>query len=287
MLELKKIVILGVNGMAGHVLAEHFNSNEQYDVYGIARQSSQYTREVIDVTDAGYLKKVLLKIKPDVVINCVGSLITQSNSNITNAILINSYLPNLLAETGVDLNFKLIHISTDCVFSGKDGQYKEDAFRDGDNNYARTKSLGEVINDRDLTIRTSIIGPEIKKDGTGLFHWFLKQEKSIFGYTAALWSGVTTLELAKAIQWGIENNISGLYHITNGHSINKYELLRLFKKYTKKDILIKESAGKMTDKSLLDTRREINYSIPDYDIMVREMIHFMKKNQALYSQYKF
>ena len=132
MTELKKIVILGVNGMAGHIVAEHFNSQNKYDVYGIARQSSHYTREVIDVTEVDSLKKGLLKIKPDVVINCVGSLISQSNNDISNAILINSYLPNLLAEMGVKIDFKLIHISTDCVFSGKDGHYKEDAFRDGD-----------------------------------------------------------------------------------------------------------------------------------------------------------
>jgi len=112
----------------------------------------------------------------------------------------------------LDTAVKIIQISTDCVFSGKDGGYKEDSFRDGDTIYARTKALGEINNNKDLTIRTSIIGPDINEDGIGLFHWFMKQSGTIYGFRNAYWTGVTTIELAKGIEKFIEYNVTGIYH---------------------------------------------------------------------------
>ena len=120
------------------------------------------------------------------------------------------------------LNAKLIHNSTDCVFSGEKGtSYIETDEKDGNGVYAKTKGIGEVISDKHLTIRTSVVGPELKSDGEELFHWFMTQSGTISGYTRAIWSGVTTLELAKAVLWSIENKITGLYHITNNDSICK------------------------------------------------------------------
>ena len=119
-----------------------------------------------------------------------------------------------------------------------------------------------------------------------MFHWFRGQEESISGFTKAIWSGVTTIELAKAIKWSIDNHITGLYHVTNNSSISKYELLQLFKKYTKKDISIKPFNGKNVDKSFIDTRLLINYEIPSYDFMISDMINLIENNRSLYSQYK-
>ena len=123
------------------------------------------------------------------------------------------------------------------------------------------------------------------KEGEELFHWFMSQEGRIKGFTKSYWSGVTSLELAKAVEWVIEKNIQGLYHITNGIPINKYELLMLFKKYTNKEIEIESIEGKVSDKSFLDTRKEINYAVPGYEKMISEMILFIKYHRTLYKQY--
>ena len=135
-------------------------------------------------------------------------------------------------------------------------------------------------------MRTSIIGPELKNNGEGLFHWFMGQQGDITGFTRAIWSGVTTLELVKAIKWSIESDITGLYHVTNNSSISKYELLKLFQKYTKKDIDIKPVDGNNVDKSFIDTRLLINYKIPPYDEMIADMVSLIADNKSLYSQYK-
>ena len=162
---MKKAVILGCNGMAGHIVAEYLDSKNDIKVFGIAREAGKFVSMQMDVLDYSELQKTLEKVQPDYVVNCIGVLVEKSNDDICVAIQINSYLPHLISALGKKIGFKLIHISTDCVFSGKDGQYNEDSFRDGDDNYARTKALGEVINEKDLTIRTSIIGPELKKNG--------------------------------------------------------------------------------------------------------------------------
>ena len=113
----------------------------------------------------------------------------------------------------------------------------------------------------------------------------MSQTGKINGYTKAIWSGVTTLMLAKVIDWAIEHNITGLYHVTNNKSIDKYSLLSLIKKYTKKDILINPINGRELNKSFIDTRKELDFAIPDYEIMVKEMAQMMKQNENLYKQY--
>ena len=121
-----------------------------------------------------------------VVINCIGLLNNTAEDNPELAVWFNSYFPHLLAAFGKKYDFKLIHISTDCVFSGKEGGYKEDSFKNGNGFYAQSKALGEVINNKDLTFRTSIIGPELKHNGIGLFHWFMNQENEISGFRSLL-----------------------------------------------------------------------------------------------------
>jgi dTDP-4-dehydrorhamnose reductase len=147
---MKKVVVVGSLGMAGHIMAEYLAKTGEYEVFGVARQQGRYVDAVLDVTDFNALKEYLETVRPDYVINCVGALVAHARDRAADAILLNSYLPHFLSELGKNTGYKLIHISTDCVFSGKDGQYREDSFRDGDDNYARSKALGEVINDRVL-----------------------------------------------------------------------------------------------------------------------------------------
>lgn len=282
----KKVLVLGSTGMLGHQVVNHLIQFNDYEVYDISFKNKLRNNTIIlDVTDTGLLKEVISTIKPQFIVNCIGVLIGGSNHNIANSIYINSYLPHQLKNIATTTGAKLIHISTDCVFSGSKGQYVETDECDGKDTYAKTKALGEIIDDSNITLRTSIIGLELKQNGEGLFHWFMNQSESINGFKKAIWSGVTTLELSKAIKWMIENDIKGLYHITNNTSINKYDLLNLFKKYTNKDIEINAIDGKSVNKSFIDTRKLINYSIPTYELMVRDMVDLIKNNNVLYNQY--
>ena len=282
----KKILILGSTGMLGHQVVNYFLQFEDYDVVDIAFRSKLREETIIsDVTDGTAFEKVVIELDPDFIVNCIGILIHGSN-NVENAIYLNAYLPHQLKNISKNIGAKLIHISTDCVFSGDTGGYIEADVKDGDGIYSQTKALGEIEDGANLTLRTSIIGPELKSNGEGLFHWFMNQQGDITGFTGAIWSGVTTIELAKAVKWSIDNAITGLYHVTNNSSINKYELLKLFQKYAKKDIDLKPIGGKNVDKSFIDTRLLIDYEIPSYDQMISDMVSLTANNRSLYSQYK-
>lgn len=285
---MKKILVLGANGMAGHVITKYLrNQQEGYKVIAVARTQSIITPDVLlDVTDFEKLGTLIKSEKPDFIINAIGLLNEVAEKNPDLAILINSYLPHFLESVTRDTTCKVIHISTDCVFSGKKGGYIETDIKDGQGFYAQSKALGEIINDKDITLRTSIIGPEININGIGLFNWFMRQEGNIKGYTKAIWSGVTTIELAKAIKYVINNDIKGLYHISNNLVINKYDLLNLFKKYTDKSIELDSVDGLIANKSFIDTRKEFNYQIPSYQVMIKEMINLMKNNEDLYFHYR-
>ena len=283
---MKKVLVIGCKGMAGHLVKHYLESTQNYDVWGIARGvEAQKNLINLDVSNTKEIENILNKGAFDIVLNCIGLLNKTAEDNPQLAIWFNSYFPHLLSSLGEKYSFKLIHISTDCVFSGKEGPYKEDSFKNGIGVYAQSKALGEVINSKDLTFRTSIIGPELKVNGIGLFHWFMSQKNRIEGFTKAVWSGITTLDLAKAIDWAITNEIIGLYHLTNNKSINKNELLNLFKKHTNKNIEIDEVDGKEVDKSFIDTRRLINYQIPNYEIMIKDMIQYINKNKSKYPYY--
>ncbi len=277
---LRKILVIGVAGMLGHVVYEYLKTLSKYFMLNpTSQENNSPDIFLLDVRDQCKVEMYLRKVKPDVVINCVGVLIDESARNIEKAIRVNSLFPHHLSRMGFDLNYKLIHISTDCVFSGKAGSYLEDSFQDGSTIYARTKSLGEIVNKKDLTIRTSIIGPELKATGTGLFHWFFHQSGEIEGYENVFWTGVTTLELAKAIDSFIKQDIKGLFHFVPKEKISKYDLLNLFKKIWKKnDITIKPNDKKKSDKSLLNSRNDFKYPMKDYRNMLVELHDWMERN---------
>jgi len=283
-----KVLILGSTGLIGHQVHNYLKSNGGYELHNIAyRNKLQENTILIDARDENNLIEQIASIKPQYIVNCIGILIGGSNKDPENAVFLNAYMPHRLARLADEIDAKLIHISTDCVFSGdKKNPYVETDEKDGRGIYAKTKGLGEVISDKHLTLRTSVVGPELKKDGEELFHWFMNQSGEVPGYTKSVWSGVTTIELAKAVKWSIDHHITGLYHVTNNSSISKYELLKLFQKHTKKDIDIKPVDGNNVDKGFIDTRLLMNYQIPSYDQMISDMVNFIVSNNYLYSQYK-
>jgi dTDP-4-dehydrorhamnose reductase len=175
-------------------------------------------------------------------------------------------------------------MSTDCVFSGKTGGYKENSFRDGETFYDRSKALGEIENNKDLTFRNSIIGPDRNKNGIGLFNWFMKENDQINGFTKAIWTGVTTLTLAKAMEQALEENLTGLYNLVNNETISKYELLKLFNKAMKNNEIL-PSEKLSLDKSLVNSRTDFSFIVPSYEIMVEEMKIWIENHKELYPHY--
>lgn len=272
----KKILIIGSKGMAGQTIRKYLVSKE-YEVYCTFRKGEAERKErefYLDAFDKEELNKILKEVKPDFVVNCIGILNQVAEENPDTAIYVNGYFPHYLDRLSKEYNYKLIHITTDCVFSGKKGNYVENDFRDADSYYGRSKAIGEVNNNRTLTFRTSIIGPDENENGIGLFKWFTKQEGKIKGYSNVFWSGVTTLELAKAIEASFKTNLTGLYHLVNNEKISKYELLKLFAKYTGKNIEIEEYKDYYSDKSLINTRKDFNFKVSSYEKMIEEMIKF-------------
>ena len=279
----KKLLLLGATGMAGHVAYYYLNETGKYEITNVVYRHKLTNGSILlDITDKSATEILIRDIKPDIILNCVGILIKGSQLYPDNAIYINAYFPHLLERLAAEVNAKLIHISTDCVFSGLKGNYSETDIRDADDTYGKSKGLGEVVNDKDLTIRTSIVGPELKVNGEGLFHWFMHQEGEVNGYLEAYWGGVTTLELVKAINMAIEENITGLVHLTNGDKISKYELLKLFKEiWTKDNIVIKPYNGKSVDKSLKKSEKFM-FKVSSFQEMLAQQREWMLEHRQLY-----
>ena len=282
-----KVLVLGSTGMIGHQVYKFLESSDKYEMFNISYRKKLNKESILcDITDQDKFINIVKSISPDFIINCIGILIEGANLDIKKAIFINAYFPHKLMSVADELKSKLIHISTDCVFSGKKKTpYIENDFKDGKGTYAKSKGLGEIFNENHLTLRTSVIGPELKTNGEELFHWFMSQSGEINGYKNSIWSGVTTLVLAKTVGWAIENNITGLYHVTNNKSIDKFSLLCLIKKNTKKNIKIHKFINNACNKSFIDTREEINFTIPTYNEMVKFMIEDILKDQTKYQHY--
>jgi len=283
----KKILVLGATGMAGHMISSYFKTlSKKYIVYDICHIVKLEENSILlDVHDLNLLNTIIVRLNPDIIINSIGILNKNAEEDPSNTIFINSYFPRYLEEQFKNTKIKLIHLSTDCVFSGDIGNYNEDAVPDGKDMYAKTKILGEINNTKDLTVRTSIIGPELKNNGTGLFHWFMKQNTIVIGYSKVIWSGVTTLQLGKSLDIMIENNLNGLYNLTSKASISKYELLKIINYVFDKNILIESFNGIQNDKSLISMRKDFSIELPNYTEMISELKDWIVKNRRLYSQY--
>lgn len=272
-----KCLILGGHGMAGHVMVSYFKQKSGCQVIYTSRDSQDQDSILLDAADMDQVKKLVSQLKPDVMINCIGILNQQAAENPKEAILANSLLPHVLAEEADKYNGKLIHISTDCVFEGTKGDYTEDDPADGTSSYAQSKRLGEVVSDRHLTIRTSIIGPEMKENGIGLFLWFMKQTGRIKGYERVFWNGVTTLELAKAAESLLEQNVSGLLHLGSQQKISKHKLLLLIQEiFEKDDVEIVPDGKFVQDRTIRSIRNDFIYEVPSYRTMLVEMKEWMK-----------
>ncbi|GLV12322.1 NAD(P)-dependent oxidoreductase [Alicyclobacillus hesperidum] len=277
-----KILIFGVGGMAGHMIYEYFQRHAVHDTFGTVLHTypqfaSPVTNHIIrlDVRDTQRVQTLIAVIRPDVVINAVGILPAVANREVATAIRVNALFPHELVEICNEYDCRLIHISTDCVFDGATGMYAERDLPNAYTVYGRTKALGEIMAGPHLTIRTSIVGPEQKNEGTGLLAWFLRQQGTVSGFCNAFWNGVTTLQLAKTINWALTRPISGLVHLTGPHPISKYDLLCMFQKtWYQADREIVAVEEPRINRTLRNTRADFRPDVPSYAEMIDDLAHW-------------
>lgn len=271
-----KLLVVGSNGMAGHVIVRYLKQ-QGHTVVTVARDNADH---LLNIENTEFVKLFFTKLEQDFdfVINCVGLLVKDSISRPDRAAIINSWFPHYLEHFYEDKNTKVIHLSTDCVFDGQKGNYVENDIHTEMNAYGSSKSLGEINNSKDVTFRMSIIGPEIKSNGSGLMNWILtNSETELQGWDNAWWNGITTLELAKCIEKYINNPIIvGVYHLVNNNNkINKFDLLsKINNIYNLDKKIVKTQGPKPVNKILIDTRNLINFNISEYDNMLLEMKNF-------------
>ncbi len=279
-----KILILGGSGMLGHRL--WMNLNKEHETWITVRGNGselpdipEFPRErirpTVDALNFDQVIRALASIQPDLVINCIGLIKQQGHiaRDPLISISVNSALPHRISMICRTAKIRMIHISTDCVFSGNKGSYLETDQSDAEDLYGRTKFLGEVAYPHTVTLRTSIIGRELKTH-LGLIEWFLMQKGSINGYKKAIFSGFTTDELSRIIMNHVIPNteLSGLYHVSS-EPISKYDLLQLAKVSFKKDIEINPDTEFFCDRSLNSTRfrQAAGYTPPNWASMIDEM----------------
>ncbi|MDC0886626.1 SDR family oxidoreductase [Altererythrobacter sp.] len=280
-------MVLGVSGMLGNAVFRYFATLTSHETIGVVRSAGsarglpeELRGNIVvggNVDDFDALSNLFDKQRPTVVINCIG-LVKQLEEagNPLAAIPINSVLPHRLARLSSLVSARLIHLSTDCVFSGKDGMYREEDLPDATDVYGRTKLLGEVAYPHALTLRTSIIGHELT-GAHSLLCWFLSQKDSVRGFSKAVFSGFPTVEIARIIdQYVLPNpELSGLYHLS-ADPIDKFTLLTLVAKIYGKKIAINDDPSVVIDRSLNSDRfrQATNFTPDDWPTLVQHMHDF-------------
>ncbi|MGZ8173647.1 MULTISPECIES: dTDP-4-dehydrorhamnose reductase family protein [Methylobacter] len=256
-----KILVLGAHGMLGSATLRVLSERRDWEVYGSVRSEHAkqfFSAEIaerllanVDVTNYDALVDAFARIQPEVVINCVGATKQKiGGHDPLTAIPLNALLPHRLARLCAALNARLVHVSTDCVFSGKQGNYTEEDLPDAEDMYGRSKALGEVDYPNAITLRTSMIGHELQSSYS-LLNWFLTQQGSCKGFKRAIFSGLPTVELARLIRDVVisKPSLHGLYHVA-GPAIAKYDLLKLIAEIYGKSIEIVPENDFFIDRSL-------------------------------------
>lgn len=280
-----KILVLGVSGMLGHKVFAEFSRDVNCEVWGTLRSPSLLRhfdeasrvriRVGIDVLDQDALTRLFAQLRPDVVINCVGLIkqLADAEDPLT-ALPLNAMLPHRLSALCQLGGARLIHVSTDCVFSGSRGNYREDDISDAYDLYGKSKYIGEVRNDAHaITLRTSIIGHELDSK-VALVDWFLSQQGRVKGYRRAIFSGLPTVELARVMRDVVlpRPELHGLYHVSAA-PIAKYDLLGLIARQYGKEIAIDGDDAVAIDRSLDSSRftRATGYRAPEWPALIASM----------------
>lgn len=281
-----KFLVLDASGMKGHVVALCLRDNgHKVDAYAEERVLD-FDTVIGTYQNTQLLQKSILEGDYDAVINLYGVVNQFADEDKAKAVYINSYLPHLLVNITENRKTKVIQISTDCIYSGLTGSYTEEDIADGTSFYARSKAIGEIKDNKNITLRNSIIGPDMNSKGIGLLNWFMQQNGTVKGFSKANWSGITSIQLAKIIEAAVSQNVHGIFNMCHKKAIDKCNLLLLFNKYFMKDSLNVICDDKFeTNKSLLRTNFELDYIVPDYNTMVKEMADWVSLHKELYPHY--
>lgn len=279
-----RVLVLGASGMLGNAMMRILSENSALEVFGTVRSGeanrffapniAERLIAGIDVEQHDTLVKLFARVRPDVVVNCIGLVkqLTDAEDPLM-AVPVNSLLPHRLARLCELAGARLVHMSTDCVFSGRKGGYREDDPSDAEDVYGRSKLLGEVAYPHTITLRTSIIGHELQS-AHGLVGWFLSQERQCRGYTLAIFSGFPTVVLAQIIRDVViaHADLSGVYHVA-AQPISKYDLLKLIAGVYGKKIDIVPDDRLVIDRSLNAERfnRATGYVPPAWPELIRTM----------------
>lgn len=280
-----KVLVLGVTGMLGNVVFRVFGADAAYQTWGTLRSASALRHfpveshdrllSAVDVLDQDALTAVMTQVRPDVVVNCVGLIkqLADAKDPLT-ALPINSMLPHRLARLCELGGARLIHVSTDCVFSGRKGLYQESDLSDAEDLYGKSKYIGELHDlPHAITLRTSIIGHELGSSHA-LVGWFLAQQGSVRGFTKAIFSGLPTVELARVMKDFVlaHPQLNGLYHVA-AEPIDKFRLLSLVAAQYGKSIEIRPDDALVIDRSLDGSRfrAATGYVAPDWPELIRRM----------------
>lgn len=282
-----RVLVLGASGMLGNAVIDVFNHDASYTVWGTLRSASalryftekQRTRLLVgvDVLDQDALVRVLDMVRPDVIINCVGLIKQLADAKDPLSTLpVNAMFPHRLARLCGLAGIRMIHVSTDCVFSGRKGLYTENDPSDAEDLYGKSKFIGELHDLKHaITLRTSIIGHELNTN-FALVDWFLSQTGEIKGYAKAIFSGLPTVELATVIKDYVlpRPELHGLYHVAAA-PIAKLELLRLIADQYKKTINIVSDDGLVLDRSLNCERfrQATGYVAPAWPKLIERMFN--------------
>ena len=283
-----RFLVLGCSGMAGHTISIYLKERG-HRVAGLSRRGVPFLGEQVvgDVRDEALLAEALSEGGFDVVVNCVGVLNQFADRDPEGAAYLNGELPHVLARLAEGSRTRVFHMSTDCVFAGNTGPYTEDSVPDGETVYDRTKAAGELRDEKNLTFRCSIVGPDTDPDGIGLLNWFMAQEDSVGGYTRAMWTGLTTLELAKAMETCALDGSVGLVNMVPGGNISKFELLRLFDGELRGgSVEVRPDDSVALDKTLVRTNFRVPYLPALYEAQVREMGEWVRSHRQLYPHYR-
>jgi dTDP-4-dehydrorhamnose reductase len=282
-----KILILGVSGMLGNAMLRVMAEAGGHDVRGTTRSGtvkrhfsphlSERIITGIDVESADALARVFADVRPEAVVNCIGLVKQLAEAKDPLVVLpINAMLPHRLSRMCELIGARLVHVSTDCVFNGTRGNYRESDPSDAEDLYGRSKFLGEVACPHAITLRTSIIGHELAS-AHGLVGWFLAQERRVKGYRRAIFSGLPTVELSRIVRDVVllRPALAGLYHVAAA-PIAKYDLLKLVASAYGKDIEIEPEDSVVIDRSLnADRFREATgYVAPPWPELVARMRDF-------------
>lgn len=283
-----KLFVIGSNGVVGHAVATYFKEVGHDVTCGYDSNIDGNVESTIGVYyDTQLLKRIIDEGHFDAIINCTAIVNQAAEEDKACAAYLNAYLPHLLESLTAGTKTVVVHRSTDCIFSGTKGQYTLDDMPDAKSFYARTKAVGELVNEKDITIRVSLIGPAQDEEDGSLLNWFLNQKGEVKGFANAIWTGLTTLEYAKTIESLLKQKAHGVFQAAPNASISKFELISFFEKYFPGGRTIIKVDNNRVDKSLVPFWANYDIQIKGYEDQIVEMKQWIEKHPDLYPTYYY